>query len=722
MVAGAALTVAVSWSLGRIVFARLGLVLRRTEQRLLEGLTGASILSWLLFLLCAAGLARTELFLVLGAVALGFAWRVRRAEGAPAPSTGPKLLQVLFALGFAVYAVVYLSNSLAPEISPDGVAYHLGLVARYFREHGFHKITTNMYAALSQGTEMLFLYAFSIGRHSAAATVHCSFLLASPWLLRAYGERIGRPAAGMCAGMLFYLSPMAGIDGVSAYNDVALAVTAFGMFYLLEIWREGQDDRLLLPIGLLAGFCFAIKFTGFGAPLYAALVILIQRRPKALVPVAGFASMLGLPWLLKNWLWLGNPVSPFFNQYFPNPYVHVSFERDYTTYFRTYGLPSLKPLFWLVTVGGDLGGLIGPVFLLTPLALLGLRSKRGRWTLLAMLCLLLAYPGNIGARFLLPALPFAALGIAMAVDIATVLPALLIVAAFILGWPRVIDRYRNPAGGWQIHSVPWKEALRIKDSDAFLFFRIPHILVARELDEKVRDGAKVWSSSGTADAYTKREVIVNQTSAEGQLLEDILMVALEKDLQPTWNLRMPFARQKIRRLRLVQSAESKDDTWSIGEVRFFRGEQELHPESKWKTTASPNPWDAGLALDGNPTTRWKTWESIHPGMYWELDFGSDVELDRVEAHAAHDQWKIQLHAESCGQAGCVPITEGMEKYNDPDAPDLKRFATKALKARGVDYLLVEYDHPLAKSIYPNPEAWGLKQLADRNRTRLYEIQ
>ena len=63
--------------------------------------------------------------------------------------------------------------------------------------------------------------------------------------------------------MLVFLSPVAGIDGVSAYNDVALAATAFAMFYLLEIWREengfAEKDRLLIPIGLLAGFCFAIS-------------------------------------------------------------------------------------------------------------------------------------------------------------------------------------------------------------------------------------------------------------------------------------------------------------------------------------------------------------------------------------------------------------------------------------------------------------------------------
>ncbi len=88
--------------------------------------------------------------------------------------------------------------------------------------------------------------------------------------------------------MMVYLSPIVGIDGISAYNDVALATTAFALFYLLEIWRAERNeanDRLLIPIGLLAGFCVAIKLTGFVAPLYAQAVILMRKYRGALVPM-----------------------------------------------------------------------------------------------------------------------------------------------------------------------------------------------------------------------------------------------------------------------------------------------------------------------------------------------------------------------------------------------------------------------------------------------------
>ena len=44
-----------------------------------------------------------------------------------------------------------------------------GYVQRYVDQHGFGRIVTSMYANLPLGVEMLFLFAFSLGRHSAAA-------------------------------------------------------------------------------------------------------------------------------------------------------------------------------------------------------------------------------------------------------------------------------------------------------------------------------------------------------------------------------------------------------------------------------------------------------------------------------------------------------------------------------------------------------------------------
>jgi hypothetical protein len=717
---GAAFTVAVAWAFGRILFRRLEIQLFRFEHDLLAALSGAALLSLIVFLLCTIDAARTVLFLLMGIAALGLNWWFGAAGKGPRLPSIPSFWKLLFGVIFAFYAIVYLSNSLAPEFSPDGQTYHLGLVYRYFREHGFHRLTTNMYSAMPFGAEMLYLFAFAFGRHSAAATVHCGYLLALPLLMLSYARRIGKPRAGVCAALIAALSPVVGIDGVSAYNDVALGVTAFSMFYLLEIWRDEQKDSLLIPIGLLAGFCFAIKLTGFAASAYVTTVILMRKRPRALIPVAATAATIALPWLVKDWVWLGNPISPFFNQVFPNPYIHVQFEKDYKEYWTHYTLTSFRPWFWAATVGGELGGQIGPVFLLSPLALFSLRSRPGRHCLLAALFLLLPYPLNIGARFLIPVVPFVALGIAMALEFSQTLLAGLALAAAILAWPRVIDKYRAPAGGWQIAHVPWKAALRTVPQDVFLRERSVPWISAQMIDYYVPAGKRVWSTTPVAEAYAKTDIMISFQSAEGELLEDMATTATRNDLAPGWNLRFTFPKQRVRLLRLVQTARG-NDIWSIGEMKIFNGPNQISPAAVWRFDARPFPWDIGLAFDGNPVTRWRSWESIYPGMHADVDFGSPLEIDRVELHCSHDQPAIVVHPEVCGDR-CIALPATLEKLEDPPYGDLRPLAIRQFKQHGVDYLLVDDGNWTAADMRADPARWGMEFVAERARNRLYKIQ
>src|SRR5581483_3946635 len=260
-----------------------------------------------------------------------------------------------------------------------------------------------LYADLSQGLEMLFLFAFAFGRHSAAAGVHYAFLLALTLGLISYARRFGLPAAGICAALLVYLSPVVGFDGTAAYNDVAAACVIFFLFYLLESWDQCRDSALLVPAGLLAGFAYAIKYTAFPAVPYAlGYVAWRSRRFRPAATVALCAAIMITPWIAKNWIAVGNPFSPFLNRWFPNPYTNVAFEASVQ-----HGNGIHRDGFTLagsvtdMTVRGHLSrGLLGPVFLLAPLALFALRWPRGRRLLAAAAVFALAWPANVDTRFL----------------------------------------------------------------------------------------------------------------------------------------------------------------------------------------------------------------------------------------------------------------------------------------------------------------------------------
>jgi hypothetical protein len=316
---GAGFTVAACYAAGTLVIERLGAALRRDERLPLAFVLGAACLHLLIFAILALQIAYWPVLVCALAGIIGTAVRTGAWRGAgtdiskPAPPLSWSL-RVVFGLCAGAFSILYLVNAWAPEVSPDGSGYHLGFVARELRDHGFRPITNNLYAMLSEGVEMLYVPAFAIGRHSAAALVHFAFAIALGLAILAYGRRIGKPWAGAAGALLTFASPVVGASGSAAYVDVATAAIVFAVFYWAEIWDVEIEMRLLIPVGLLAGYAYAAKYTAFTIGIYA--LIFVAWRSKRLRPVrlvAGYALITAGPWMARNWIWYQNPLAPFGN-------------------------------------------------------------------------------------------------------------------------------------------------------------------------------------------------------------------------------------------------------------------------------------------------------------------------------------------------------------------------------------------------------------------------
>jgi hypothetical protein len=362
--------------------------------------TGAACVSMAVFTLAITGLAYRGVFLAMGVALIGIAVLHKPSHSGSLPAM-PVFWKGLFALVFIAYTILYWSHAMGPEYSPDGSTYHLGYVARYLRHHGFGRITTSVYANLSKGLEMLFLFAFAFGRHSAAAMVHFALFITLTLGMVAYARRFGFPAAGAFGGLLVYASPAFGFDGTTAYNDVAAACVVFFVFYVLQIWATQREDRLLILAGLLAGFSYAIKYTAGIAAIYAVGFVLWKTRSvRRAAMVAAISAILIAPWMIKNWIEVDNPVSPLMNRWFPNPYVSLAYEHDYIRQMTHLdGYTPVQRFLDTTYRSGPAGSILGAVFLLAPAALLAIWSGAGRNLLMAALITSAVCGVNLQTRF-----------------------------------------------------------------------------------------------------------------------------------------------------------------------------------------------------------------------------------------------------------------------------------------------------------------------------------
>lgn len=730
---GAAWTSITGICLGLLLLQTLRVRLRRGEAVLLSFISGSAILSTLVFLCLAAQIARPWVFVSTGAVAITLSvirkpWRdVRSVETLPSV---PWLWRILFALAMLTYGIFTLAHAMAPEISPDGSAYHLGTVARYFRDGGFTRYTTNMYANLPMGVEMLFLYAFAFGRHSAAALVHWQFLVALPFLIRSCGQRLGFPAAGTLAGLLVFLSPVVGLDGASAYVDVGAAAMIFGLFYVLQIWDAERQPGLLILAGILAGASYACKLTAFPAIFYAVLFAGWRSwrtarsfvRPAAIVAV--FAALLSLPWLSKNVLIVGNPLSPFFNRWFPNPYVKVSFEEEYRSFYRDYygNIKSPAQLPLEVTVrGGILQGLLGPVFLLAPLALLSLKFQAGRHALLASAFIGSAYPGNIGTRFLITVLPFVALALAVVLTQWRVVAVAVLAFHAGASWPNVVDAYCDPYA-WRFNRFRGKQALRLEREDDYLRRAIPAYNMARAIDDEVPPDARILSFGGVPEAYTSRDLLVAYQGGFNNVAGDLLTAGISPPSQPlrAWEIRFPSIR--IRRLRMLQTARVRD-IWSVSEVRIFSASGEEYPRTQaWRVRAHPNPWEVQFAFDNGPLTRWRTWQAAQPGDSIELDFGQPLAIEHVRIEFSPDQPGVAIRLQYESSPGeWTDAGAAAQQIDLSPPPNTRLTATSSLKKLGIQWLAIGDNDFIASDLVRNKPSWGVTEIAHEGGMRLYKL-
>ena len=721
---GAAFTVAACYAAGALIIARvtrgIGTPLKRFEFVPLAFLTGAAGVQLLIFATLALRIGYKGVWMVLFAGLIWAGLRIPLAGGTAAP----RALRLGFGIIFGVFTAIYFVNAWAPETSPDGASYHLEFVGRFVRAHRFVRIPDNMYAALSEGIEMLYVPAFAFGRHSAAALVHFGFMLALAMAMFAYGRRIGQAWAGAAGALLVYLSPVVGRDGTTAYIDVAVAAVAFAVFYWLEVWDERRTIGLLIPAGLLAGFGYAAKYTAFVLVLYAlGFVAWRARKIRPVLVVAGCASIMIAPWMIKDWMQYRNPVAPMANQIFRNPYVHVWREQDWTGWLRRYDIANLWTLPLDVTVhGAYVQGLIGPVFLLAPLALLALRYRAGRRLLVPGFLFLAVYFTNIGARFLIPCLPFFALAMTLAIN-TRVLLALVVGVHAVASWPWNITRYSNPYV-WRIEGFPLAGALRSMSQEAYLRKNLDQDDVVRMIEAKVPAGGRVFSSEGFATSYTSREILIGYESAFNDLIGDMLFMGYTEDYQPTKAAVFHFAERNVRRLRVLQTAQAKrGQMWDVDELRFYDRGVEVARNPRWKVRAWPNSWEAQLAFDNSEATRWRTWETASPGDYLDVDFGQQTAVDQVVMETSNQStWPMHLQVDSMNAQGqWQKIADQFEIQSHVFRGSIRRQATYEMHRRGVDYLLAMDSAWGADDFRDDPASWGLEVIGRSSHATLYKV-
>lgn len=677
---------------------------------------GAALLSLVVFFLLAAGVAGRTAFAAVAAAGIMVLFLARGNIRRPTMEWSRPLWILL------PFAVLYLVHALAPEIQPDAVGYHLGNVAEYLRLGRFPD-SVDFYEVLPHGVEMLFAFAFSFGGHSAAKLVHFALFAASIPLIHSIARRLGlEPSIAALAAVFYAVTPVVGTTGTCAYVDAASAFYALATVYLVLRWHQEKHAILLVSAGIAAGFCYGVKITGLQVAACVALWLLIRRQWKAVAVFSAAAALMIAPWMIRAYVATGNPVAPLMNRIFPNPYFHVLSEQILASRMQLYGGETWpERILDLALQGHSSLGLLGPLWLLAPLALLGWRRPAGRVMLCAGVLLAAPWSMNTAARFLIPALPFLAL--AMMMYIPRRLAWGIVAAHAILSWPAIVGLYAHPYV-WRLKGLPVSAALRITPEPEYLRRTLAEYTVAEEIKRSTPPDARILDLHGTAAVYTERDMRLFYQSAQAESCFDALRTAHYQHLQPLHDLRGIWAEAPFIALRFRQEADGLSN-WSIAEMAFYRGDYRLRPSARWWLEAWPNPWEAGFALDSNPTTYWATWEAARPGMFLEVRFDRPQWLTGAAITGSRIEQKSRVAIYGQSPDGAWRLLSGALSAQVRQDSELRKHSTRALKRAGYSHIVAplgeDGNSALGRDLLRQADAWGVELVARSGDIGLFRI-
>jgi hypothetical protein len=709
---GAALTLTTAYSLGALLMRR-----RAAPPEILLAI-GATAESVLVFLLLTLHLAHWGVFLGLAAIAILAAWRWRGTPSVREMIGIPRAAWVIF----VPYGAWYLVNALAPESIADGITYHLGLPNEYLRLGGFPDHIT-FYDVVPQGMEMLYTFAFAFGRHAAAKLVEFTFFLATIPLIFRVGRRLGaNDLACLVAAVFYFCAPVAGITGSSSYNDAAGVFFLFAAFYLLLL----GDHRYLLPAGVLAGFCYAIKLPGLA--VVAGVVVFVaaaKRRWKPALVVAAGAALMMAPWMVRAAALTGNPVAPLMNRVFPNRHFHIATEQELAANLRSLGDVRPAQVPWELAFGDHLTGTFGPLLFALPIGLLALRRQdgfRGRLVWAAVLLLALPWLTNTGARFLMPAVALAAIALGVALPRPAAWVAIGLQAIFC--WPHVLDAWETRYS-FRLHEFPLGAAVGAESEADYCKRRFEEYNVAQMIQKATPGDARILALVNVANAYLDREVAVSWQSAEADQLLDTLRLAGLYDKSPTFDWKTVWPEQVLRAIRFRMPSGYKGE-WDISEVQLFSGEDRLFNSPQWTIGGWPNRWEGPLAFDGNLATRWRTWETVRAGMYLNLELDHPQRLTAAVLVSHTPALNTQLEVYGSDEKDRWHLLSNAPQAIKRPPHDIRLEAARAVRRAGYRYLLVPTgkggNAPIGNVIIDREAEWGMESAGDAGRFHLFRIK
>jgi len=334
--------------------------------------------------------------------------------------------------GSIILVLVACSVScLSPNIAWDAAVYHLNAPKMYIQAHQLIYIPLNLCSNMPLNVEMLYTLAMLIQGSQLANLIHLSFCILILLSIYAFSVRYFNKQVGLLAAAIFLTNPVTIFEASIAYIDLALTFYYLLALYGFFLWRDSKKQGFIPLIAIFSGIAIGMKYTGVYGGFIIGIGIILQMW---LIDKSNFSKIFTnallfaivcllpfVPWLIKSYIFTGNPVYPMLYDIFGGKDWNKEIGDAFGQLMHSLGmghkwLDYLK-LPWNITIYGNYGPKtfdnaitpLGLIFIPLLLFLKGVHKVIPYLLAYLLTFLILWAVSSQQARFLLPILPLVSL-------------------------------------------------------------------------------------------------------------------------------------------------------------------------------------------------------------------------------------------------------------------------------------------------------------------------
>ena len=324
---------------------------------------GFGIIAMAVFLLGIFSLLYASLFIILFICfsVAGAVYLKKYPPGRIFPKEKLSFIDII-ALGiFFIAVVVNLAGALGPETFYDALVYHLGAPNFFKINHKIIEMPYVLYSNLPLNHGMLFTAGLLIKDEYLAKLINYSAGIFCCLAIFSISIRYFSMKTGIWAALIFYTIAQVMMSSWACGTETTITLFAILSLYGIMIYREKNELNMLVVSAIFSGLAMGVKYTGIFIAIgviFTYIVSVKRISPKILRDLIlwGFiASIVLMPWLVKNYVYKNNPVYPFMDGifktagYFDAQKIKGFFGETKQYNFKSFGEWLTHP--WSITMG-----------------------------------------------------------------------------------------------------------------------------------------------------------------------------------------------------------------------------------------------------------------------------------------------------------------------------------------------------------------------------------